>query len=35
MELKHVLIILYVVICVFFIANYLNRPLNRGKKGNS
>jgi len=35
MELKHVLIILYVVICVFWVANYLNRPLNRGKKGRS
>lgn len=35
MELKHVLIILYVVICVFWVANYLNRPLNRGKKERS
>jgi hypothetical protein len=32
MEVKHILVILYVVVCVFMLANYLNRPLNQEKK---
>jgi hypothetical protein len=32
MEVKHILVVLYVVVCVFMLANYLNRPLNKDKK---
>jgi hypothetical protein len=31
MEVKHVLVIMYAVFCVFILANWLNRPKNKRK----